>query len=588
MVVVANTRRPRTRGEHRHLSLVPNTGVANTGAPNTGAPNTGAPNTGAPNTGANDSGSGGDIQPALWEAHELRRLSQLRRLAVDTEAPHEAIRLIENAASAEEAINGLSAAGLLPDETESFDGMLSWFTPLLEPGCDEVEAEIAGGGFIGELRRAAPDDVSVAEVLTDVVPQLVRHPRPESLAMARALAAIGPPGVRLVAASVADKLAAAGLADMPWANKVGKPRPVRFFGYGDMYGDQQSVVSVFSYDKARHAIVVLIDHLLGGGIKDCYLVEYTEALRQEYRAAGRLPGLQFRDYDAGTARAMLESALARQPCPVEPDQIEDVWNCIDVLRARVDLLPGPASAGGKADRADAGILPTSRQPATKHPASKQPASRQSASRQPASKQPSSGRSAAKRTADPSTIHRLKVTMRGFSPPIWRRFEVPSDITLKRLHTVIQLAFGWDDYHLFVFETPAGQYGSYDPDLQIRSATGKKLSAVADSAGDKIRYEYDFGDRWELDILVEATHPAEPDVAYPRCIAGRRAGPPEDCGGVSGFYRLIEVLADPGHEDHADQLEWLGIESAAEFDPEAFDPVAADRKLRRHARVLIRS
>lgn len=562
MVIVANTRRPRTQREHRHLSLVPNTGL---------------PNTGLPNTGVHDSGNAGDVQPALWETHELRRLSQLRRLAVDTEAPHEAIRLIENAASAEEAIDRLSAAGLLPDETESFDGMLSWFTPLLEPGCDEIEAEIAGGGFIGELRRAAPDDVSVAEVLTDVVPRLVRHPRPEALAMARALAAIGPPEVRPVAASVADKLAAGGLADMPWAINLGKPKPVRFFGYGDIFGDQQSVVSVFSYGKAQHALVVLIDHLLGGGVKDCYLVEYTEALREEYRAAGRLPGLRFGDYDAGTARAMLESALARQPCPVEPDQIEDVWNCIDVLRARADLLPLPASAGGRTSRATAGRQPTSR-----HSTSKQSASKQGASKPQASK-----RSVADPAADPSTIHRLKVTLRGASPPIWRRFEVPADITLKRLHTVIQLGFGWDDCHLFVFETPAGRYGTYDPDLEIRSATGKKLSAVAESAGDKIRYEYDFGDQWELDVVVEAIHPAEPDVAYPRCTAGRRAGPPEDCGGIRGYHELLDVLADPRHEDHAERLLWLGIESAAEFDPAAFDLAAADRKLRRHARVLTR-
>ena len=526
MVVVANTDRPRR--EHRHLSLVPDT--------NTGAPD--------------DSGIGADIQPALWEAHELSRLSQLRRLAVDTEAPHEAIRLIENAASAEEAIDRLSAAGLLPDEAESFDGMLSWFTPLLEPGCDQIEAEIAGGGFIGELRRAAPDDVSVTDVLTDVVPQLVRHRRPEALAMARALAAIGPAEVRPVAASVADQLTASGLADMPWAAGIGKPRPVRFFGYGDIFGDQQSVVSVFSYGKAQHAIVVLIDHLLGGGVKDCYLVEYTEALREEYRAAGRMPGLRFGDYDAGTARAMLDSALARQPCPVEPDQIEDVWNCIDVLRARVALLP-------------AGRRPSSRQPQSRQPPAMPTA------------------------AVPAGIHRLKVTLRGSRPPIWRRFEVPSDITLKRLHAVIQLGFGWSDYHLFAFDTRSGRYGSYDPDLEIRSATSKKLSAVADAAGDKIRYEYDFGDQWELDILVEAIHPAEPGVAYPRCTAGRRAGPPEDCGGVSGYGTLLDALADPRHEDHATRLDWLGIASPAEFSADAFDAAATDRKLRRHARVLNR-
>ena len=553
MVVVANTRRPRPQREHRHLSLVPNTGV--------------------PSSDADDDGIGGDVQPALWDAHELRRLSQLRRLAVDTEAPHEAIRLIENAASAEEAIDRLSAAGLLPDETESFDGMLSWFTPLLEPGCDQLEAEIAGGAFIGELRRAAPDDVSLMDVLTDVVPQLVRHPGPEALAMARVLAAIGPPEIRAVAASMADQLAAAGLADMPWNSRLGKPKPVRCFGYGDVFGDQQSVVSVFSYGTAQHAVVVLIDHLLGGGVKDCYLVEYTEALREEYRSAGRLPGLRFADYDAGAARAMLESALARQPCPVEPDQIEDVWNCIDVLRARVDLLPRPAAADSKVNRPA-----TARQAVSRRAASRQPASRQPASRQPAGKQPA---------ADPSTVHKLKVTLRGTSPPIWRRLDVPSDITLKRLHTVIQLAFGWDDYHLFVFETRAGRFGSYDPDLEIRSAAGKKLSAVAASADEKIQYEYDFGDHWELDILVEAIHPPEPGIAYPRCTAGRRTGPPEDCGGVPGFYELLDVLADPDHEDHVERLGWLGIASAAEFDADGFDVAAANRRLRRQARILTR-
>jgi hypothetical protein len=538
MVVVANTRRPRSRREHRHLSLVPNTGVPDY------------------------SDAASDMQPALWDAHELRRLTQLRRLAVDTDAPQEAIRLIDNAASAEDAIDQLSAAGLLPDETESFEGMLSWFTPLLEPGCDQVEAEIAGGGFISELRRAAPAEVSVADVLADVMPQLVRHPCAEALAMARVLAAVGPAEVRPVAATVADQLAAGGQTDMPWAAGLGQPKPVRFFGYGDIFGDQQSLVSVFSYGPAKHAVVVLIDYLLGGGVKDCYLVEYTGALREEYRAAGRLPGLRFGDYDAREARAMIETALTRQPCPVEPDQIEDVWSYLDVLRARLDLLPRPAAADGDAVHAEARHGTTASRAVGNQAVGKRPAAMRN-------------------------VHRLKVTLRGTKPPIWRRFEVPSDITLKRLHTVIQLAFGWDDKHPFVFETPAGRYGSYDPDLHIRSAAGRNLSAVADWPGDKVRYEYDIGDRWELDILVEAVHSAEAGVAYPRCTAGRRGGPPEDCGGIAGYYELLNVLANPRHRDHAAQVRWLGIESAAEFDPAAFDLAAADRTLRRHARVLIK-
>jgi hypothetical protein len=131
--------------------------------------------------------------------------------------------------------------------------------------------------------------------------------------------------------------------------------------------------------------------------------------------------------------------------------------------------------------------------------------------------------------------------------------VPSDSSLARLHTVIQLGFGREDSHSYVFDTPAGRYGRrVDPELEIRNAASKKLSAVADWPGDKIRYEYDFGDSWEHDVVVEAVQPAQPGVAYPRCTAGKRAGTPEDC------------------------------------DPDLFDLDAAQNALARISKVLIRS
>jgi len=94
----------------------------------------------------------------------------------------------------------------------------------------------------------------------------------------------------------------------------------------------------------------------------------------------------------------------------------------------------------------------------------------------------------------------------------------------------------------------------------------------------LRYLYDFGDDWQHDIVVEAVGPADSDARYPRCTAGRRAGPPEDCGGVWGFAELLEILADPQHEEHAERLEWLGIDSAEEFDPAAFDLAEINRDL----------
>ena len=510
-------------------------------------------------------GQSADGQQELWDSQELRHLAQLRELAIATGAPKEAIRLIESSATAEEAMDRLSGAGLVPDEADSFEGMLSWFAPLLEPDCDQLDAEICGGEFVGELRRAAPPDLDVADVLRDVIQQLPGHQGPAALAMARVLAAVGPAGIRELAADAATRMSVAGQADMSWATGLGKPKPGTCFGYADIYGEQRAIVIPYSYGRKKHAIAVLIDYVLGGGIKDCYPVDYTGSLRDEYRKIGEQPELMFGDLDGAQARQILDAALSREPCPADPEQIEDVENYIDLLRARVELLP----------------------PAVAKKASQGRTSHGNASQGKTSHGKTSHGLASSRPAAAKNVHRLKVTLRGSKPPIWRRFEVPSDATLARLHAIIQLGFGWEDCHLWVFETLSGRYGLSDPDLEIRSAESKKLSEVADWPGDKLRYEYDFGDGWDHDIVVEAVQPAEPGVVYPRCTAGKRACPPEDCGGIWGYYELLNTLANPRHENHAQMLRWLGISSPADFDPDRFDLEEADQYLTKISKVLIK-
>lgn len=165
------------------------------------------------------------------------------------------------------------------------------------------------------------------------------------------------------------------------------------------------------------------------------------------------------------------------------------------------------------------------------------------------------------------LYRLKVTLRESRPPIWRRFVVPSDITLKRCHDALQAVMGWTDSHLHQFEARGTIYGTSDPDYDFKrvSETRTKLNLVLVKPRDRMVYEYDFGDCWEHDVVLEAILPSEPGGIYPRVEAGKRACPPEDVGGLHGYAAFLEAVSDPEHPEHRNMLEWHG----RKFDPEAF-------------------
>jgi hypothetical protein len=169
----------------------------------------------------------------------------------------------------------------------------------------------------------------------------------------------------------------------------------------------------------------------------------------------------------------------------------------------------------------------------------------------------------------TTIYQLKVTLKETKPPIWRRVLVPADVTMRRLHDILQVVMGWSDTHLYMFEVGRTYIGEPDPEedlREVRSAKTTKLNQVAPSAGAKLVYEYDFGDSWRHGILVEKVLPAQPAARYPVCVAGRRACPPEDCGGAWGYAELLEVIADPEHDEYGSTMAWLGVG----FHPDDFD------------------
>ncbi len=168
----------------------------------------------------------------------------------------------------------------------------------------------------------------------------------------------------------------------------------------------------------------------------------------------------------------------------------------------------------------------------------------------------------------STIYRLKVTLRGSRPPIWRRIEVRSDITLFQLHDVIQLAMGWTNSHLHQFRRGSTYYGPANPDLDMPQQNEKRvrLNGVLRKPKDRMAYEYDFGDGWEHDVVLERSAAGLPDAPQVRVIGGKGACPPEDVGGIGGYYGFLEAIKDPAHPEHDDMLEWCG----GAFDPAAFD------------------
>jgi len=187
--------------------------------------------------------------------------------------------------------------------------------------------------------------------------------------------------------------------------------------------------------------------------------------------------------------------------------------------------------------------------------------------------------------DPAPVQlQLKVTLLDIQPAIWRRLLVPAAIKLPKLHTVLQLAFGWTNSHLHSFRLEDDTYEAIYPDDWGQDISGPgqrhdekkfRLCDLLHAPGDWLIYEYDFGDSWQHEVVVEKILPTA-ETRSASCHAGARAGPPEDCGGVPGYENLIEAMANPKHPEREELLEWLG----EPFNPEAFSIPNVNRTLKR--------
>jgi Plasmid pRiA4b ORF-3-like protein len=183
-------------------------------------------------------------------------------------------------------------------------------------------------------------------------------------------------------------------------------------------------------------------------------------------------------------------------------------------------------------------------------------------------------------ATPNDIAVLRIELEDIQPLIWRRVAVRTSINLKSLHRVMQAAMGWLDSHLWEFAASGQKYSLLIPDdtdwnERIKDAAKTKLSALLSVGVREIAYVYDMGDNWQHRIIVENSKAAEPGVFYPQFLGGERRCPPEDCGGIPGYYEFLKNIASKHGPKRKAALDWYG----RSYDPDEIDErkVLADLK-----------
>ncbi|MDO9153046.1 MAG: plasmid pRiA4b ORF-3 family protein [Paludibacter sp.] len=165
------------------------------------------------------------------------------------------------------------------------------------------------------------------------------------------------------------------------------------------------------------------------------------------------------------------------------------------------------------------------------------------------------------------IYQIHISLIDFKPRIWRRILIHPDILLVDFHRIIQTVMGWTNSHLHQFEKDRAFYAPNELEIEDTADSRKiKVNKLLKKENDRIKYEYDFGDGWRHDIVLEKILPFDSAIQLPVCIKGKRNCPPEDCGGIWGYADLLEIISTPRHKEYKEMIDWLG----EDFDPNYFD------------------
>lgn len=489
-----------------------------------------------------------------------------------------------------------------PDETDAVVAELAASIADVRSITDPLDAELPVSALLGGA--AVPEGEFLAILAEQLVPALAGWPSEETLTLLYGIARLAPEPAGSAATAAAASVVAQGIPEPGWSAELAEPVTADdCVEMLDPDGDTVVLGCAFRRAGRGHGLLVRLAPMDCGAAEDAMLLEDGEldvALGQlvEANAADGV-ALRTRTLEPAALRWKLEAAMDARavhedmtgdaesldapedlddpgdlddPDDLEDDEgeVPDYAALVPLLRARLRDLPEPAwpapehpvdheqepdldaPGQGLGALAEALFAP---EPVPELPQARDPAVHGQAPR-----------------------YQLKVGLHGAKPPIWRRLEVRADTTLSRLHEVVQIAFEWHDAHLHAFDTPYGGFGPEQAELDLRSEAAVTLEQVAPGEGSKLRYEYDFGDDWAHEIVVEQVRDAGSDTRAVRCTGGRRAAPPEDCGGVPGYQQLVDVLTDPEDPDHHELLVWLGLDSSEQFDPSTFDRTGINDRL----------
>jgi hypothetical protein len=276
---------------------------------------------------------------------------RMRQMLVEAGAPDYVLDVIQPGRT---IVDLLAEAQRRAPALESED-LLSNLGEAMEPALagkgDPFLAEAVGLDLLALLRAYVPmdeaftDSPAFAAKVIELVGLAEKAATPAALALLRTIVVHGPQAIRSAATAAADSLVVGGLSELPFTEVLGRPVPRECFSYGDDFGQQESIALTFAYGRKKHAVCVLVDYGLGGGVKDCWITDKATDIRRKYKSLDGGGMAFYADLSLADGLTKLQAALVAEPCPEQVDQVRDTETYLPMLRQRVALVAESVAAG---------------------------------------------------------------------------------------------------------------------------------------------------------------------------------------------------------------------------------------------------